>query len=434
MLHGWEKMSAPERATILHGIRDNTVYTGPYHVEISPTDACNYECFFCNSAFVDRSKRLPWDVLQRALLDLVGTGLKSIRLSGGGEPLIYPQIEEILDLCLEHRIAVSNLTTNAFRLTPKVIDKLLKLDTTEIIISFNDIDPKLYAGTNGTTERAFGVVLDNVRNLLAERKRRGLTRPKVIQQFMLWKANHDRIDQAYDMAEQLGADHIYIRDLWGIGPEKRMTDAELGVAGQKIQELIDRDARREGGPGFLILGFSNESVLPRQKSTVDTPAQEHKNGAKGGNGKKGGGFLWRSDHLTRKEYCYIAWYSTVIRGNGEVFPCCMLATTEGYPALGNIKEAPIGEIWRGANYAKLRDELREIAIHEGEWDRNANNCFALEFCAMRDACPFVKSLASPEFYEEVGAELRNLRHTPRELARRFGGVLTSARPFIGSGT
>lgn len=426
MLHGWEKLNAAERATIVRGIRDNAVHSGPYHVEISPTDACNYECFFCNSAFVDRSKRLPWDVLRKALLDLIGSGLKSIRLSGGGEPLIYPQVEEILDLCLEHRIAVSNLTTNAFRLTPKIVDKLLKLDTTEIIVSFNDIDPKLYAATNGTTERAFNVVLDNVRHLVAERKRRGLARPKIIQQFMIWKANHDRIVEAYEMAESLGVDHIYIRDLWGISEEKRMTAEELAVARAKIRELIARDA----GRGFLILGFSNEDILPAHEATVDTPAASETNG--NGNGHAPAGAAWRDEHPTRKEYCYIAWYSTVIRGNGEVFPCCMLATTEGYPALGNIKDQPIGEIWRGGEYGKLRTELRDIALAEGEWDRNEKQCYALEFCAMRDACPFVKSLASPEFYEEVAGELRTLRKRPGFAARKLIKAISERRPFVGS--
>jgi radical SAM protein with 4Fe4S-binding SPASM domain len=423
MLHGWEHLTAPERGAILRGVRDGTAYTMPYHVEISPTDACNYECFFCNSAFVDRSKRLPWDVLQKALLDLVQGGLKSIRLSGGGEPLIYPQIEEILDLCLEHRIAVSNVTTNAYRMTPKVIDRLLKLDTTEVIVSFNDIDPKLYALTNGTTERAFDVVLDNMRNLITERNRRGLKRPKVIHQFMLWKANHDRIETAYDLAESLGVDHIYVRDLWGISGDRRMNAQELAVAREGVRRLIARDA----GRGFLILGLSNEDILPANEASVDTPASN----GNGHNGSSKPRVLWRSDHPTRTEYCYIGWYSTVIRGNGEVFPCCKLATTEGYPALGNVKSQSMEEIWHGPQYSKLRMELRDIALREGEYDPHLNYCHALEFCTFRDACPFVKSLATPEFYEEVSAELQALRRRPDLAVRKVARSLAGFRPFVG---
>lgn len=414
MLHGWDKLHQHERRNILNGIRDGAIYNSPYHAEFSPTDACNYECFFCNSAFVDRSKRLPWDLLERTLRDLIAGGLKSIRLAGGGEPLIYPEVENILDLCLENRIGISNITTNAFKLSPKIAEKILKLDTTEIIVSFNDVDPERYALTNGTTERAFHVVQDNIRYLLDQRLRLGLTRPKIVQQFFLWKGNYEQIERAYDMAVELGVDNIYIRDMYGIAPEKVMNDAELHIAGENMKRLIERDKER----GILIVGFSNERILQEQKTHGDQYG-DHVDGSRRVP-------LWRSEHPTRSEYCYIAWYSTVIRGNGEVFPCCMLSATPGYTPLGNIKKTPFMEIWNGANYAKLRSELREFAMNEGRFDSGKEHCFTYEFCSMRDACPFVKSLASPEFYTEVLGELEGERRKPANRIRTLAEALSTS--------
>ncbi len=419
MLHGWEKITADERRAIIAGIRDNAVYGGPYHAEFSPTDACNYECFFCNSAFVDRSQRLPWDLLKKTLLELIEMGVRSVRLAGGGEPLIYPELKEFLDLCLDRRIAVSNVTTNAFKLTPEIADRFLRLDTSEIIVSFNDVDAQRYAETNGTTERAFHVVLDNIRNFLAERKRRGLTRPKIIQQFFLWKGNHDQIEGAYDMAVELGVDHVYVRDMYGIAPEKTMTPEELAVAGERMRSLIERDRER----GLLLVGFSNERILPQEKTHAEQSQTHRANGHRA---------IWRREGNNRTEYCMIGWYSTVIRGNGEVYPCCMLATTPGYPPLGNIKERDFRSIWHGENYNKLRDELRDIALNEGRFDSSGNHCLTFEFCAMRDACPFVRSLATPEFYGEMDAALETLRRKPTATALRLVESLTAYRPFIGA--
>lgn len=417
MLQGWEKLTSPERETILRGLRDNAVYGGPYHVEFSPTDACNYDCFFCNTAFVDRSKRLPWDLMRQTLLTLIEMGLKSVRLSGGGEPLIYPEIDRFFDLCLEHRIDISNVTTNGFNLTPKIVDQLLRLDTSEIIVSFNDVDPASYASTNGTTERAFERVLENVSYLMEERKARGLSRPNVIQQFMLWKGNYDRIDRAYDLALSLGVDQIYIRDMWGITPERRMSPQQLMEAGRSVRRLMERDKEA----GLLLLDFKNEKILPEYHTFAEQETE-----------KSGKGSIWSAEDAARREYCYVGWYSTVIWGSGQVFPCCMLAGSEGYPPLGNIKENSIREIWEGANYAKLRDELREIAISGGRWKEGENHCFARKCCSMRFACPVVAGLASPAFYDEAYGVVEALRKRPATALRRVADVLTSHRPFIGA--
>ena len=89
----------------------------------------------------------------------------------------------MLDICVEHKIDVSNVTTNGFGLTPAVIDRLLTLETSEIIISFNEFGEEEYAKTNGTTARAYHKVLANITNLVEEKKRRGLETPRIAQQF-----------------------------------------------------------------------------------------------------------------------------------------------------------------------------------------------------------------------------------------------------------
>lgn len=398
MLHGWDRVTPEEERAIIRGIVENKIHGGPYHAEFSPTDACNYECFFCNSAFVDRSKRLPWPVLERTLNELIDMGVRSIRLSGGGEPLIYPQIQQFLDIVHDRGVGISNVTTNAFKLTPAVVDRLLKIDTDEIIISFNDVDPKRYAATNGTTERAFDVVNENIRYLMQAREKRGGKKPTVIQQFFVWKGNCEEVERAYDLGLELGVDYIYLRDMFGIEPERVMTPEELATAGRNVKRLVERDK----GVGKLVLNFSQEKILDEFKVAAEQQA-EHRKSVKRAP-------LFRSERPSRKEYCYIGWYSTVVRGNGEVFPCCMLATNPGYPALGNVLESPdFRSIWEGANYARLRDELHRIAVHHGDYESIADPCFTRHFCAMRDACCFVAGLATPEFYDQADQGLAAAR-------------------------
>jgi MoaA/NifB/PqqE/SkfB family radical SAM enzyme len=412
MLHGWRNIGEAEERLILDGIRDNAVYGGPYHVEFSPTDACNYECFFCNSAFVDRSKRLPWDRMERLLEELRGMGTRSIRLSGGGEPLIYPQIDKVVDFCIEHGIAISNITTNGYKLTPALTDRLLRADFEELIVSFNDITAAQYAKTNGTTERAYQLVLDNIKHLIDERGRRGLTQPTVIQQFFVFKGNHRQIERAYDLGLQTGADKIYLRDMGQLKPEERMTPDELRTAGEAVERIRQRDKEA----GKLILGFSYEKIL----ETILTPDEKQADHRRNLDWHP---LSWRRPP-GRTEYCYIGWYSTVIRGNGDIFPCCMLSVDPDYKPMANLHDfGSFREAWEGEAYRALRTELRQMALSRGDYGAVTTPCHTRHYCAMRDACPFVANLARPEFYAAVEGAIDPLREARPSLLGRMKAAL-----------
>lgn len=389
MLHGWQHITEHEEHLIREGIRDGAVYGGPFHVELGPTDSCNYKCFFCNSAFIDRSQRIPWERMSRLLNELREMGMRSLRLAGGGEPLIYPEIDRILDFCIEHGIHITNITTNGFGLNQKIADRLLAADADELIVSFNDITPEKYAKTNGTTERAFEVVLNNIKYLTAERKRRGRPGPGVIQQFFVWKGNFAEIERAYELGLSCGADQIYLRDMSGLDAGDRMSNSELAQAGLAIERIKERDRENK-----LLLGFACEKI-PVSAAPVQAAAPR-----------------------PRTEYCYIGWYSTVIRGNGDVLPCCMLSSNPDAKPLANLNNfSTFREIWEGEAYRALRQELREIAIGRGDYQAVRHPCHTRPYCAVQYACPFIDNLARPKFYAAADRDLEPNRPNPGFLSR-----------------
>src|SRR5262249_54292514 len=46
--------------------------------------------------------------------------------------------------------------------------------------------------------------------------------------------------------------------------------------------------------------------------------------------------------------CTIPWYSTYIDAKGRVYPCCYLTETDH--VMGNIRDRPFPEVWRGERY------------------------------------------------------------------------------------
>jgi len=69
----------------------------PINIEISPCGFCNANCSFCFYKDSDDKEILSLDVLQEVCDDL-NSDTKAITWTGGGEPTIHPQFEEILEI------------------------------------------------------------------------------------------------------------------------------------------------------------------------------------------------------------------------------------------------------------------------------------------------------------------------------------------------
>ncbi len=77
-------------------------------------DICNLHCPLC---FLNQRGQafgmgeMSWDVVEAAMRDAAGSGLREVIPSTMGEPLLYSHFNELLDLCKSLNVKV-NLTTN----------------------------------------------------------------------------------------------------------------------------------------------------------------------------------------------------------------------------------------------------------------------------------------------------------------------------------
>lgn len=89
------------------------------------TDRCNYACKYCFGKFNKRELSLE---KAKMVIDSIDRyfkhrGIKNGRINfAGGEPLLYPNLDEIIDYCAEKHINVS-IVTNGSLLTPERIYK-----------------------------------------------------------------------------------------------------------------------------------------------------------------------------------------------------------------------------------------------------------------------------------------------------------------------
>ena len=99
---------------------------GPGFVQIALTNACNARCRFCNFSQVKPEDRVMADPerLRRGLQALAAAGVRYIVFTGG-EPLLYPHLEDILNESRD--LGIHNLLcTNGRLLTRDRIDASAK--------------------------------------------------------------------------------------------------------------------------------------------------------------------------------------------------------------------------------------------------------------------------------------------------------------------
>lgn len=114
----------------------------PIVLHIMPTELCNLKCVFCSVAQRGAEGKLCPDLMMEQIRSVIGAlkpmGLKAVILSGGGEPTIYPQINELLEYLHSEGLEIgmiTNGTTLSERIKPENFDLL-----TWIRISINSLD------------------------------------------------------------------------------------------------------------------------------------------------------------------------------------------------------------------------------------------------------------------------------------------------------
>lgn len=377
---GWKFLTPADKAAILKGIEDGVAYGGPYHVEIHPADRCNIDCFFCSTAALRGTDELPMPRFEEMLRELKEAGTRSVRLSGGGEPLFHRKIKEFLAAIRTSGLPIENLTTNAVLLRSEVAE-LIAATCDSITVSLNTADEATYASMMQTPARNFQRVVDNTRDLIALRRKRGSRTPQVTLQFLVWKENYRTIPEMYRLAREIGADTVLFNGLSFLKPEQKMTEAETDEMMALYEEVARVDQYQTVG---TINSFEQDlsgrveamnqrlraeraAISPVRRamdllrwndfSVPDTIGQIRQKSAKRRQRRWAEGL---------ESYCLIGWHSMLIRTTGTVAPCCILQGKE----LGNVYRQSVRDVWHGEAYNRFRAELSRILRDGAAWEHD----------------------------------------------------------------
>ncbi|HEY6052088.1 MAG TPA: radical SAM/SPASM domain-containing protein [Thermoanaerobaculia bacterium] len=419
--HGWAEIDEARKTAILDAIEHGGATAGPAHLELDLTDRCNVACYFCNQQDVRTTDQLPLAHVRALIDELVGTGLRSVRLSGGGDPLAHREIGSVLDHLAMRGVVVDNLTTNAALLGPEIARRLVAGGAREILVSLNAANREDYARMMQSRPAVFDMVVENVRALVALRGDAPM--PSIAVQFLLDRKNVGDLPAMYALGRAMEADRIPISIVLNI-PNQRIDPAvlmhpdDIETLRPGLEEVLaaDRDEQR------LQIHFPvpawNELVASI-KRRLDYPPERNL-------------FPTAGSFAAENGHCFFGWYTATVRGNGDLYPCCLLMSPD-YPPLGRANEGSFSRHWNGPGFTRLRAEMRGVLLDgaDAKFDPAVHQVIRPQ-CVTDGAC-WLKNMyfrGDEDFYRRLGEALERARERTR-LRRGIRRRLQTVRRTFG---
>ncbi|MBI1354483.1 MAG: radical SAM protein [Acidobacteria bacterium] len=110
----------------------------PVLAQIIPTRRCNIACAYCNE-YDHVSKPVPTEEMLRRIDHLAKLGVSIVTFSGG-EPLLHPELDELIRRIRE-RGMIASLITNGYFMVPERIQRLNDAGLEYVQISIDNIKP-----------------------------------------------------------------------------------------------------------------------------------------------------------------------------------------------------------------------------------------------------------------------------------------------------
>lgn len=126
-IHGWGKIAGGFLSS-----------QHPLLAHIIPMRRCNLACKYCNE-YDDVSKPVPTEVMFRRVDKLGEFGTSVITISGG-EPLLHPELDQIIRRIRQNG-SVAGMITNGYLLVPDRIERLNRAGLEWLQISIDNVNP-----------------------------------------------------------------------------------------------------------------------------------------------------------------------------------------------------------------------------------------------------------------------------------------------------
>lgn len=335
--------------------RESTEILPPLHVRIKPTNVCNHRCAYCAyrardlqlGQNMETRDQIPRDKMLEIISDLIDMGVNAVTFSGGGEPLMYPYLEECIRILASGGVAVGCLSNGA-RLSGSLAETLSK-SATWLRISIDGWDESSYASYRHVSENEFGKVMENLASFIR-----------------LNGTCHTGVSMIVD---QTNADHIY---------ELAAKMARIGVHTFKISPCIVSNHHEENNAYHAKIFNTAKAEIEKCQSFLAGPDFEVYDA-----------FHYQLESFDKPyDWCPFLQILPVIGADLNVYTCQDKAYNLETGLLGSIQSQRFRTFWFSSKENFFETIPRKHCSHHCV--ANAKNRLILEYlCADRQHLDFV---------------------------------------------
>ncbi len=276
-----------------------TILSGkPYFLIVEPTNICQLKCPLCATGrgYITRKKGQMSFLHFKQIIDELSKFTFHVFFYNWGEPLLHPQLPEFIAYAHQKKVATIISSNLSLELLEDKIEAIITSGLDKLVVSMDGVDQESYSRYRRGGK--FKLVVENIKKFIRIKKKLKMTTPYIEWQYLLMRHNEMRVNEAEQLAKELGVDALTFGEI------------------------------------ILPHGFSDETLI---KEWFPTSKVSFKRADKlQGWGKK----------------CWLLWRMGVINYDGEVSPCCYIYEDKG--DFGNIKDDGFIKVWNNSIYQSAR--------------------------------------------------------------------------------
>lgn len=309
----------------------------PRTMEFFLSNTCNHACAGCHSRYMHKDDEcfLDFDVMKEVVTDISEMGVEGVEISGGGEPLLYPNIVPAIAFIRSKGMKVG-MFTNGTMLSGEIADFMVQ-NLLFLRIAFDAGKRATYRKIHGRDE--FELLLENIENLVRVRLKHkpapGRRKNDTIYgsatigaKYLVSSRNWTELADAAQLAREIGLDYFQYKSLRAskLTLEGEELDQAREVA-EKANELTDET--------FQVFGdLEKTKVIGR---------------------------------------CFLNPIHPVIDATGNMYLCAFFHHRKKTHRIGNVYQKSFPEIWYSQRHfdAFLSTKPKECAIFDCPFHESA---------------------------------------------------------------
>ena len=304
----------------------------PYVLVADPTNVCNLRCPLCTTGLRQQERRagmMSWETYTH-VIDTMAPWAYKVNLFNWGEPLLHTHIFDMIRYARDKNLGTSMSSNMSIDLPDESIDALIHSGLEFICLSIDGATQENYEKYRRRGD--LQLVLSNVRRLVARRRELGSRTPIIEWQFIPMKHNEHEVEQARDLASEIGVDLFRC----------------------------------------IPVGIPFDSPNPDELRKNWFPASVS-------DGKVAGGDEIASND-TAQTACYFLYRYLVVNPDGRASPCCVVSGQKN--DFGDTAEPVFEKLWNNRNYRSGRSQF----VRGGKVEV-ATVCDRCDLFAKRSALP-----------------------------------------------